>query len=64
MAIHPDSSFPLLVSDQAEVISIYLQLRHERDLAESPAESSASEAIAPWNRFRDSRSPRELPDHE
>ena len=31
MAIHPESSFPLLARDQAEVIRIYLELMRERD---------------------------------
>lgn len=30
MAMHPSSSFPLLPSDQAEVIRIYLDLMLER----------------------------------
>lgn len=31
MAIHPDSSFPLLVRDQAEVIQIFIELMRESD---------------------------------
>ena len=45
MAIHPDSSFPLLVSDQAEVISIYLELMHERVLGKS--EFAATDPMGP-----------------
>lgn len=34
MAMHPDSSFPLLASDQAEVIRIFLELMRERERVE------------------------------
>lgn len=30
MSIHPNSSFPLLASDQADVIQIFLQLMSEK----------------------------------
>ena len=38
MAMHPDSSFPLLASDQAEVIRIFLDLMREREQVERPSE--------------------------
>ena len=34
MAIHPDSSFPLLASDQADVIRIFIELMREGDRPE------------------------------
>jgi hypothetical protein len=33
MSIHPNSSFPLLASDQADVIRIFLELMSEGDHA-------------------------------
>lgn len=57
MAILNDSSFPLLVSDQAEVIAIYLGLMHERVLGRS--EFSATDPLGPLNDAGNSRSPRE-----
>jgi hypothetical protein len=38
MAMHPDSSFPLLASDQAEIIRIFLELMREHESAEHPSE--------------------------
>jgi hypothetical protein len=38
MAMSPDSSFPLLASDQAEVIRIFLELMDEHDRTEHPSE--------------------------
>jgi hypothetical protein len=38
MASHPVSSFPLLASDQADVIRIYLELMQERARAGSASD--------------------------
>jgi hypothetical protein len=62
MAIHPDSNFPLRMSDQAEVISIFLSLMHESHRAEQPFDFSASEPIGPVNDTRVARFPGELPE--
>ena len=63
MAIHPDSSFPLMVSDQAEVISIYLELMHER--AAGRPEFAATDPMGPLTDSRNSWSPHHgMPDME
>lgn len=38
MASHPVSSFPLLASDQADVIRLYIELMQERAHMESASE--------------------------
>jgi hypothetical protein len=45
--MHPDSSFPLLATDQAEVIRIFLELMHERESAEHPSEVTTQRPPSP-----------------
>ncbi len=47
MASHPVSSFPLLASDQADVIRIYLELMHERDRSGNPSEVTEDQPLGP-----------------
>jgi hypothetical protein len=55
VAIHPSSSFPLRVSDQADVIRIYLELLRDRyraghtieDLSFSPLTARNDSRVAP-----------------
>jgi hypothetical protein len=42
MSIHPNSSFPLLASDQADVIRIFLELMREGDHAERVPEATTN----------------------
>lgn len=62
MAIHPSSSFPLLVSDQAEVIRIYLELLRDRQRAGRPAEDTILRSRPSRNDFHHASPPREMPD--
>lgn len=47
MSIHPSSSFPVLVRDQAEVIQIFLQLMRDGDLAGRGSKVTTSQPIGP-----------------
>lgn len=49
MASHPISSFPLLASDQADVIRIFIELMQERARAESPSEITEDQPLGPRN---------------
>ena len=54
MANHPNSSFPLLESDQAEVIRIFLQLMCEGHLAEDVSEATmAKKQLGPRSDSKD-----------
>ena len=45
MAIHPISSFPLLASDQADVIRIFLELMREQEPAGGASDNASSETL-------------------
>lgn len=48
MAIHPDSSFPLRPSDQADVIRIFLELMRARHPAEHTSEVTTNRPLGPY----------------
>jgi hypothetical protein len=52
MSIHPNSSFPLLASDQEDVIRIFLELmqEHEQRVQLGPRQS-AEESFFPGDTF-------------
>jgi nitrogen-specific signal transduction histidine kinase len=55
MAMHPDPSIPLLASDQAEVIQIFLELMLERAAIEQASEVATTRprrSRKPSNRAR------------
>jgi len=63
MAIRSDSNFPLLMSDQEDVIRIYLELTRERDRAGCVSEVTANntnELLGPHNNSNDLSAPNEL----
>jgi hypothetical protein len=65
MTIHPNSSFPLLASDQADVIRIFLDLMREGDGAgHVPQATTSNKQLGPGADCNDSRIPRELLDLE
>ena len=49
MSIHPSASFPLLASDQSDVIRIFLDLMCENGRAGAEQEAAANKAHAPHN---------------
>ena len=50
MSIHPESSFPLLAGDQADVIRIFLELMAEGDRVERASELTATpKRVGPRN---------------
>jgi len=49
MSIHPDSSFPLLASDQADVIQIFLELMSESDLSYRAPEVTTNHPVGPYS---------------
>jgi len=51
MENHPISNFPLLPSDQADVIQIFLELMQEGDRAERASQAASSEPLKPCNDF-------------
>ncbi len=65
MAIHPNSNFPLLASDQADVIRIFLELMGEGNYAERVCEvRTTNHPLEPRNDLNDSSFPSELLDLE
>ncbi|MFZ0301444.1 MAG: hypothetical protein WAL75_02115 [Terracidiphilus sp.] len=65
MIIQPNSSFPLLASDQAEVIQIFLELMQERGgPAHGPEVRRVTRPLASPNQSLDSKPPHELFDYE
>jgi hypothetical protein len=62
MSIHPNPSFPLLASDQADVIRIFLELLSERERAARASEVAASQPLGPRNDSNDLWLPRQPPD--
>lgn len=63
MAIHPDSSFPLLIRDQAEVIRIFLELKRDSDrTGRTTGVTTTRKAIGPRADFNDLGYPSELAD--
>jgi hypothetical protein len=49
MSIDPKSNFPLLASDQAEVIRIFLELMSEGDRAERVSNVKTNQSVGPHN---------------
>jgi hypothetical protein len=49
MSIQPNSNFPLLASDQADVIQIFLELMIERDRAGHASEATTNQPVGPRN---------------
>lgn len=49
MSMHPIPSFPLLASDQADVIRIYLELMSARESAAHAAGIPTDQPVAPCN---------------
>ena len=45
MSIHPDSSFPLLAGDQADVIRIFLDLMSKGDRSRAPSEVTSHQSV-------------------
>lgn len=64
MSIHPNSSFPLLASDQADVIRIFLDLMSKNERAEHSAGSTSSQPVGPRNESNDPSFPGNLLDLE
>lgn len=65
MIIQPNPSFPLLASDQAEVIQIFLELMQERSgPAHGPEVKKVTGPLASRNKSLDSKPPHELFDYE
>ncbi len=65
MAIQPSSNFPLLESDQADVIRIFLELIEERSRSASGLEvKTVTKAVESSNKPHDSKPPSELFDYE
>ena len=64
MAIHPDSHFPILVSDQADVIRIFLELMSEGDRTARASEVTTDQPVGPRNDSNYSRFPDKLPNLE
>lgn len=64
MSIHPDSSFPLLASDQADVIQIFLELMSQGDRSWRASEVTTSHPAGPYGDINESWFQGELPDLE
>jgi hypothetical protein len=65
MIIRPNPSFPLLGSDQAEVIQIYVELMQERrGAAREPEEKKVARPHGSGNKSLDSQPSHELFDYE
>ncbi len=64
MSNQPNSSFPLLASDQAEVIQIFLELMSEGDRAASAPEVKSDRIVGPRDGSGASWFPRELHETE
>lgn len=64
MSIHPDSSFPLLASDQADVIQIFLELMSDGDRSWRASEVTTNRPAGQCNDINDSWFQGELPDLE
>jgi hypothetical protein len=64
MAIYSGSGFPLLPSDQADVIRIFLELMRERDRAGRAPEVTANHSLGPRNGPDEPWLPGPLPDPE
>jgi len=62
MAIHPSSSFPLRVRDQADVIRIYLDLLRDRYRAGHTIEDLSFSPVTSRNDFHRAWPPHDLPD--
>jgi len=65
MTIQPSPNFPLLESDQTEVIRIFLELIEERSrTARMPEATATKKELGPCNNSDESRPPGELFDYE
>jgi hypothetical protein len=63
MTVHPNSSFPLLASDQADVIRIFLDLMREGGLAGRVHETATTaKQLGAGPDYSDAQTPRELLD--
>lgn len=62
MSIHPISSFPLLASDQADVIRIFLELMSDQDPSGLESEVTINKPLGSRSDSDRSRFPGELPD--
>jgi len=60
MSIHPNASFPLLASDQADVIRLFLELMSEGDRAERASKVTSNQPVGPGNDSSNPWFPREL----
>lgn len=63
MAIHPDSSFPVLAGDQIDVIEIFLELMSARERADRTPEVTTNQAVGSGSDSKDSWFPSEPLDH-
>ncbi|MGA3049250.1 MAG: hypothetical protein ABSD67_21645 [Terracidiphilus sp.] len=59
MTIQPNSNFPLLASDQADVIQIFLELMIERDRAGQAPEVTTNQPVGRRNDSDNSLFPRD-----
>lgn len=64
MASHPVSSFPLMASDQADVIRIYLELMQERARTGSASEVPEDQPLGPHDATDHSWFPGQTFDYE
>lgn len=62
MAIQPGSNFPIRLSDQADVIRIFLELMREYHGSEQASEVTTNQAFGPSNGPTRPWFPGELPD--
>jgi hypothetical protein len=64
MFIRPDASFPLLASDQADVIRIFLELMSKGEGAGRAPDATKNDTVDSRNDCDDSPIPRELLDFD
>ena len=64
MAIHPDSRFPVIASDQADVIRVFLDLMSERERAERAPRDNGKQPVGPGSDSYDGWTQGQLPDFE
>lgn len=62
MAIHPDSNFPLLPRDQAEVIRLFIELMQDRAGGSREPQMLLDKRLGPRRVFGRSAVPGELQD--
>ena len=64
MSFHPNCSFPLCASDQADVIRIFLDLMTQGDLAGHTSQVKTNQQVRPCTDSHDAWVQGELPDHD